>query len=463
LAFGAAAAAAEGQGAAMSAARTSREGGATGRLRAVLAANRRGKNLGIYSICSANRFVLEAGMLQAERDDSLLLIEATSNQVNQFGGYTGQTPADFVAFVHEIARAMHFRRERIVLGGDHLGPHVWRSTASAVAMEKAREMVRDYVRAGFTKIHLDASMPCADDRADKNEPLPDEVVNTRAADLSQAAEEAHRTLPRSATPPLYVIGTEVPIPGGEQLGAHAPKLTHTDDLARTLEVAKAAFHSRGLEAAWKRVIAVVVQPGVEFGDANIFAYDSRKAQPLSRFATRHWTGVYEAHSTDYQASCALREMVKDHFAILKVGPWLTFAFREAVFALEAVEREWLSSRSGVKLSGVQQSLEHAMLENPGHWKGYYRGEESALQFARKYSYSDRVRYYWPHPLVSSALHRLIGNLTASPAPVTLLSQFLPRQAEALRTGQLANLPADLIRHKILEVIDQYAWACGMRS
>lgn len=435
---------------------------ATGKLRDLLAANRRGKGVGIYSICSANRFVLEAGMLQAARDESLLLIESTSNQVNQFGGYTGQNPADFAKFVYEVAAAMRFPRERIVLGGDHLGPHVWRNEASAVAMEKARAMVAEYVRAGFTKIHLDASMPCADEDSERNRPLSDEIVSARAAELCQAAEEAHRALPRSATPPLYVIGTEVPIPGGEQLGSQAPAVTRTKDLVRTLAEAKKALISRGLDSAWQRVIAVVVQPGVEFGDAAVFPYNSTKAKNLSRFLTREWTGVYEAHSTDYQAREALRQMVKDHFAILKVGPWLTFAFREAVFALGAIEQEWLSTRKAVALSGLREVLEKAMLDNPVHWKNHYQGDETALRVARNYSYSDRVRYYWPQPKVAAALQRLIENLTAHPAPASLLSQYLPRQAAFVRMGQLLNRPAALIRHNILGVIDQYACACGMR-
>jgi D-tagatose-1,6-bisphosphate aldolase subunit GatZ/KbaZ len=306
-------------------------------------------------------------------------------------------------------------------------------------------------------------MPCADDQVEQNQSLSDEIVSARAADLCKAAEEAHRALAGSATPPVYVIGTEVPIPGGEQLGCQAPKVTRTKDLARTLHVAKAAFQARGLEAAWQRAVAVVVQPGVEFGDTSVFSYDPREARQLSRFATRNWTGVYEAHSTDYQTSSALGQMVKDHFAILKVGPWLTFAFREAAFGLEAIEREWLSARGNVTLSRVQQTLEEAMVENPAHWSSYYHGDEAALQFARKYSYSDRARYYWPQPAVSAALKKLIANLTAHPAPVSVLSQFLPRQAEAVRAGMLANLPTELIRHKILEVIDQYAGACGARS
>jgi D-tagatose-1,6-bisphosphate aldolase subunit GatZ/KbaZ len=419
--------------------------------------------VGIYSICSANRFVLEAGMLQAVRDGSLLLIEATSNQVNQFGGYTGQTPADFVAFVREIAKAMQFPVQRIVLGGDHLGPQAWRNVTAAAAMENARVMVADYVRAGFTKIHLDASMRCADDPGDTNRPLSDEIVSARAAELCQAAEEAHRSRPSGTAAPRYAIGTEVPIPGGEHAGAQAPEVTQVKDLSHTLELAKKAFEERGLEAAWERVVAVVVQPGVEFGDETVFAYDPSKAKPLARFITRKWTGVYEAHSTDYQKSAALRQMVGDHFAILKVGPWLTFAFREAVFSLEAVEREWLGTSKGSSLSCLQAAVEQAMLENPAYWKSYYRGDEHALRLARKYSYSDRVRYYWPHPAVATALRKLVDNLTGNAAPDSLLSQFLPHQAEAVRRGQLRNRPVDLIRHKILEVLNQYAYACGVRK
>jgi len=434
--------------------------GTTGQLRVLLAGNRRGKGSGIYSICSANRFVLEAGMLQAQRDASLLLIESTSNQVNQFGGYTGQTPEQFAKFVDDVASEMHFAKEQILLGGDHLGPHVWRKESSAEAMKKAKEMVAAYVRAGFRKIHLDTSMPCADDKIEQGKSLAEEIVATRAAELCKAAEGAYRDLGLVSPPPVYVIGTEVPIPGGEEFGSQAPEVTQPKNLANTLEVSQNAFLECGLGAAWERVIAVVVQPGVEFGDTNVFPYETKKAKALSRFLAGHWTGVYEAHSTDYQTREGLRQMVLDHFAILKVGPWLTFAFREAVFALAAVEKELLRSQAGVTLSGLPDVLDAAMMENAVHWKNYYHGDESALRIARKYSYSDRVRYYWPVPTVTAALQQLLHNLTANPAPHSLLSQYLPRQANAVRFGFLLNQPGAMIRDKILEVLEQYAYACG---
>jgi D-tagatose-1,6-bisphosphate aldolase subunit GatZ/KbaZ len=425
--------------------------------------NHRGRPVGIYSICSANRYVLQAGMLQGLRDRSLLCIESTANQVNQFGGYTGQTPSDFAAYVREIAGAADFPLSRIVLGGDHLGPLVWRQERAEAAMAKAGELVRSCVRAGYTKIHLDASMRCADDPGDRHRPLPDEMVSARAAELCQAAEQAYRQLPPDSPAPLYIVGTEVPIPGGEQLGSEAPATTSTEHLAGTLALAKEAFFARGLQSAWERVIAVVVQPGVEFGDSSVFPYDRKKARQLSEYAAKNWQGVFEAHSTDYQTSDALRRMVEDHFAILKVGPWLTFAFREAVFALAAIEGEWLGPKKGIRSSHIRETLEAAMLENPAHWQSYYQGDAAELQFARKYSYSDRSRYYWAQPQVAEALERLIANLIAQPAPISVISQFLPAQTVAIRGSALVNDPEALIRAKILEVIDVYAFACGMSS
>ena len=436
---------------------------ATQQLFRTLQENRHGQAVGVYSICSPNRYVLEAGMLQALRDNVLLLIESSSNQVNQFGGYTGQNPASFATFVRQVAVQMNFPAERIVLGGDHLGPHVWRAESPEKAMAKARELVRDCVRAGYSKIHLDASMHLVGDPVEKNKSLADEIVSTRAAELCAVAEQAHCEMQRDSPAPLYVIGTEVPIPGGEQLDTAAPETTRPQDLARTLRTAQDAFRAMNLEKAWERVVAVVVQPGVEFGDSSVFAYDHEKAAGLAAFGEKNWQGVFEAHSTDYQSAEGLREMVKDHFAILKVGPWFTFAFREAVFALAMVEEEWLGGRKGITRSGVREALDHAMVADPSHWKSYYHGDEAALHFARKYSYSDRSRYYWPQPAVQQALQKLLSNLTETPAPLSVLSQYMPKQSEEIGAGKLSNDPVKLVHSRILEVIDNYAYACGMKA
>lgn len=427
-------------------------------LRGVVDRNRAHDPVGMFSVCSANSWVLESAMYQALEDGTALCIESTSNQVNQFGGYTGLTPSQFVSFIHSIAERTGLSVKRILLGSDHLGPYPWRNETADAAIGKARELVRASVMAGYSKVHLDASMACADDA--RGQPLTDEVVAERAAVLCQVAEKAHQELRDGSPSPVYVIGTEVPIPGGEQEPGVAPAVTRVQDAKKTLETFHAAFLKLGLGAAWERVVGLVVQPGVEFGDASVFEYDRQKAEYLSQCLPASPPLVYEAHSTDYQPPAALRQMVEDHFAILKVGPWLTFAFREAVFALGEIEREWLGQRAGAPVSHVPEALEQAMLNNPAHWKPYYHGDEMELSLARRYSYSDRCRYYWPDAAVQKQLNLLVTNLSASPPPLTLLSQYLPEEYDAVRAGRIPNSPVELIHERIRKVLRIYAAACG---
>ena len=430
---------------------------ASERLQAMIHRNRRGEKAGVYAVCSAHPSVIAAAVRQAGDDDSVLHVESTSSQVNQFGGYSGQTPSQFSEFVHSAAQHAGLPRERVLLGGDHLGPYPWRDQPSAVAMDKARELVRACVLAGYNKIHLDASMACADD----NKSGPDEsTVAQRAAVLCHAAERAFDNLLAASSPLLYVIGTEVPAPGGESLAAAGPAVSSADQIHHTLELFRAAFAEQDVTSAWERVIGLVVQPGVEFGENVIFDYDRQKASSLSSALPDDPPLVYEAHSTDYQKPAALAEMVEDHFAILKVGPWLTFAFREAVFSLSAIEHEWLSHRKGVRLSQVRDALEAAMLRNPAYWRSYYRGNEDEMRFARIYSYSDRCRYYWVDHAVQQELTQLRANLGASPPPLTLVSQYLPMQFEAIRSGRLRANSEDMIEEQIRAVLRIYSAACG---
>ncbi len=431
---------------------------AVDRLLEIVEANRRGEGLGLPSVCSADLFVLEAAATQAVRDGTVVCIESTCNQVNQFGGYTGMNPADFRGWVVSVAQAAGLERDRVILGGDHLGPYVWRREPAAAAMEKARELVRHCVLAGYTKIHLDASMVCADDPAG---PLNEEVATERTVELCRAAEEARASLPEGSPAPAYVIGTEVPIPGGETAQSGAPAVTAVEDLSRVLELARDGFEHAGLSQAWERVLAVVVQPGVEFGDAVVYDYEPGRATELSAFVEGQPHLVFEAHSTDYQSAGSLRAMVLDHFAILKVGPGLTFSMREALFALEAIARELLVGRADAEPSRLREVLEATMLGNPEHWRPYVTGDEGGQRLSRAFGYSDRSRYYWHRPELQAAIGRLLDDLWERGIPATLLSQYLPEQYEAVREGWLEPNPDDLIRHKVLSTLDRYAFACGM--
>jgi D-tagatose-1,6-bisphosphate aldolase subunit GatZ/KbaZ len=416
--------------------------------------------LGIYSVCSANRFALEAAMLQAIKDDSPVLIEATSNQVDQFGGYTGMTPDQFVSYVHEIAQSIGLADKRIILGGDHLGPNRWQCESAEDALSKAQDLIRAYVSAGLEKIHLDTSMRLGDDPGGADIPPAPEIVAERASDLAAIAEETYAARPGSNPPPYYVIGTDVPTPGGAQEGSGQVNVTSRLDAQQTIELHQAAFKKRGLEAAWDRVIGLVVQPGVEFGNSTVNEYQPEKARELVQLIEGYDHLVYEAHSTDYQSGEALGQMVNDQFAIVKVGPWLTFALREALFALAHMESEWLSNQKSITLSKLRVVLENAMMNRPEYWQDHYHGEEYQKQHARTYSYSDRIRYYWPVKEVEKAVERLIDNLDKSPPPPTLISQYLPSQYQAIREGRISTAPRALIHAKIMEVAEIYAQACG---
>lgn len=415
-----------------------------------LAKRKLGIAAGIYSVCSAHPWVIRAAAQQAAEAGSLLLIEATCNQVNQFGGYTGMQPADFRRFVLGYVKEAGLSAELLILGGDHLGPNPWRTSPAAEAMDHAETMVSAYVRAGFTKIHLDASMPCGDDPTH----LSDEVIAQRTVRLCRAAERAHSSGER----PVYVIGTEVPVPGGATHAVRELSATSTSAAAYTLAVHKKAFEEQGLSEVWPRVIAMVVQPGVEFDHDAVVDYDRGKAAGLVAWLREQPEEiVFEAHSTDYQLPQAYVDLVEDGFAILKVGPALTFAMREALNALEDIESQLIPEAQWSRLT---ETIEEIMLREPGNWLPYYTGTLAEQKLLRRYSYSDRVRYYWNHPEILAALSRLTANLSSTKIPESMLSLYLPAQYLHFRQRRIAADPESLIIDRVRDVLREYAAACG---
>ena len=422
-------------------------GGSARGLSEILAANRAGHAVGLAAVCSAHPMALEAAIVQGKRDGTLVLIEATANQVNQFGGYTGMRPAAFRAEVERLARRAGLPAEHIVLGGDHLGPVCWIREGAQTAMAKAHELVAAYVAAGFAKIHLDTSMACADDPGR----LPEATVARRAAELCQTAERVAGKRFGNASL-YYVIGTEVPEPGGARDRARC-EATTPRAATRTVGAHREAFRALGLESAWNRVVALVVQPGVEFDNDAVTDYVPERTQALKNLVASLPNLVYEAHSTDYQRPEALAALVRDHFAIVKVGPQLTYALREALFSLSYIEAELVPRAERAELPAV---CERAMLSAPNHWRGYGRPG----RLARAFGYADRIRYYWTRPPVAAAVETLMKNLSKAAIPAPLLEQHLPHQYEAVRTGALKPRPRALVLNHVMRVTARYARACN---
>ena len=278
--------------------------------------------------------------------------------------------------------------------------------------------------------------------------------------MCEVAEKAFSELVNNnpdAIKPVYVVGSEVPIPGGAQ-EEEGIQVTRVSDFEETVERFKGAFYKLGLQDAWENVIAVVVQPGVEFGDEAIHEYNRIAAKDLTAGLKKYPDLVFEGHSTDYQTDKCLKEMVEDGIAILKVGPALTFALREGLFALNYMENELFKNDPDVILSNFIETLDEVMLKKPENWKNHYHGSENKIRLALKYSFSDRCRYYLPDKEVKDSIDLLMKNLRSIDIPLTLISEYMPIQYIKVRKGMLKNDPESLVKDRIINCIDDYLYA-----
>lgn len=429
-------------------------------LQEMMELRRNGEKVGIPSYCTANELVLETIIRRAKEEKIPVLIEATANQVNQFGGYTGMKPEDFYQKVLAMAEELGVPEHQIILGGDHLGPLTWQNEPESSAMEKSRELVYQYVYAGFTKIHLDTSMKVADDPEGV---LSTETIARRGVELYKVCMEAYQELLKKkpdAMRPVFIIGSEVPIPGGAQEEEDSLAVTKPEAFEETVNTYKKEFEAAGVPEGWKDVIAVVVQPGVEFGDDQVFYYNREEARNLCEDLQDYPEVVFEGHSTDYQSAECLREMVEDGIAILKVGPALTYGMREALFALSMMEKELVPPDEQAYLI---ETLEHVMTDNPNNWQKHYHGNIKQLGLARKYSFSDRARYYMGDAKMEAAISKLFANLRNYEVPMNMLHQYMPKQYEAVREGNLKNDPKELAMDGVVQFMNDYEYAARQKK
>lgn len=427
-------------------------------LKTMIEKRQQGEKVGIASYCTANEFALEAALLRAKQTNTPVLIEATANQVNQFGGYTGMKPIDFMSKVLALAEKIGVDKNQVILAGDHLGPLTWQNEPEKSAMEKAKELVYQYARAGFTKIHIDTSMKVADDPEGI---LSTETIAKRGVELYKVCMEAYNELLKEnpkAIRPVFIIGSEVPIPGGAQEQEDTLAVTKPEAFVDTVNTYKKLFQQAGVADGWNDVIAVVVQPGVEFGDDQVFLYDREAAKELCEKLKEYPDIIFEGHSTDYQSAECLKQMVEDGIAILKVGPALTYGLREALFGLSMMEKELVPEQERADFISV---IEKTMLENPDNWKKHYHGNEKELQLARKYSFSDRARYYIGLEDNTEAINKLFDNLRKYDIPMNMLHQYMPLQYNKVRDGIITKDPKDLAIDGILEFMHDYEYATNI--
>lgn len=415
--------------------------------------------IGMPSFCTANELVCETLIEFAKKNSLPLLIEATSNQVNQFGGYCNMRPLEFKDYILAIASRIGLSHKRLLLGGDHLGPLPWRNLPAKEAMEHARQLVHDYVLAGYVKIHLDTSIHLGDD--DQQIPLDERIIARRGAELYKTAMQAYEKLLEEkpdAQRPVFIIGSEVPTSGGSQ-GEHFEH-TSPEALEKTLCAYRDEFEALGLEKEWRDdIIAVVVHPGVEFHNHTIQRYNRKRTAPLSQYIKQVSGIVLEAHSTDYQPLPLLRQMVEDGMGIIKVGPALTKALLEAMQALAHIESELIDADAAK--AGFFETLDAEMDKETKHWKAYYQGEEKEVALAKKYSFFDRRRYYLTHPKVRAAQKKLFKNVDSYSIPPGLLSQYMPMQFNRFWETKSTWKSTELVKDYVARVVKDYYVSCGL--
>jgi D-tagatose-1,6-bisphosphate aldolase subunit GatZ/KbaZ len=415
----------------------------------IIARNRAGEAVAIPSVCTAHPDALEASLTLAETLDQPIVVEATSNQVNQDGGYTGLRPADFIRFVQDIAARAKVDPTRILFGGDHLGPQAWRKLPADQAMAKAHRMVGDYAAAGFTKIHLDCSEGCAGEPAQ----LPDAITATRSAALAATALK-HAPDPDQL---LFVIGTEVPPPGGARTDDHGDIPPTTAESAKaTLTSHRDAFTALNLPL--DQIGGLVVQPGVEFSPMEVHHLPMQR-DPALLAALAEWPGVcLEAHSTDYQHPDVHPRLAELGFAFQKVGPALTFAWREALYALDALRAQngWATGTS------LADTMEEVMLSNPAYWQAHIHGHTADPRTERHFGLADRIRYYWPVPKAQAAVQRLLADLADKRLPDPMLAaHFAPIELASARESR-HPLPRALALARVQTALRPYFFT-GPRS
>ena len=402
-------------------------------LRNIITRNQAGECIAIPSVCSAHPEVLSASMQLASNLNLPMVIEATSNQVNQFGGYTGMNAHKFVSFIDDLKSKHRIASNIIELGGDHLGPQVWKSQAVDVAMSKANDLVSEYIRAGIKKIHLDCSEGCA------NEPplVDSETAAERAADLAVSCLDAAST-PEEV---LFVIGTEVPPPGGARLGDDGQIIpTSPESAVKTLEEHRTAFAKKGIADSWSQVAGLVLQPGIEFGPDEIFTM-SKNTNCDFRGVISEYSGIcLEAHSTDFQPPETFARLANMGFAFQKVGPALTFTLRRALYAIDQI----VQTLNPLAVS-LPQVMEAAMRNNPKHWKSHYSENDYSKWH---FSYADRIRYYWPLPSVQEAVDNLIFTFDTLKVPDHILEETFSLEVMERSHGLAESQGRSIVRSAV---------------
>jgi D-tagatose-1,6-bisphosphate aldolase subunit GatZ/KbaZ len=344
------------------------------------------KNKALPSFCTSNMDVIKTILYFCRVKKLPCLIESTSNQVNQHGGYTKKTPKIFVKEILNLKKKIKFDSKKLFLGGDHLGPLPWKKKNNSIAMKNSISLINDYLEQNFCKIHIDTSIKCKNDKY-----INSEIVLNRSNEILNNSR-----IKKKIEKKFLVLGTEVPLAGS---GVNK-KLIPTNKKQITTEVLniKKIFKKIGLK---NKFFGLVIEPGMKYGHSTI------KKPSFANFVTKRNISIknnffYEAHSTDYQPKEILKKLVKNNFKFLKVGPELTYNYSRSLFFMENIEKK----KNKLKNSNIKKTILSSMLKNKKYWNDYYTKNHKLLLNSKL----DRMRYYLDTKVVKKSIRTLKKNI-----------------------------------------------------
>lgn len=396
---------------------------------------------GIPSFCTANFDVIEIIFKFAKINRFPILLESTSNQVNQDGGYTGLKPKNFKNKIYKIASEYRIKKQKLFLGGDHLGPLPWKRLKENKAMENAKELVKQYINAGFKKIHLDTAILCLNQKKISRE----EVVSRCTKLIKNIPKKKLNSI-------FFVVGTEVPAAGG---GDNVkPIVTKMNNIKKDY-LSYRKFISKFLSRK-KQTFGLVIDPGIGFQNRTLTKSNFNKINQKKNFSLKN-NFIFEAHSSDYQSLADLKKLCNKNFKFLKVGPELTYFFMRAILLMEKVERNIFFKNSNLK-----EVLLLQMDKNKKYWYKYYSKTKYDTEFLKLHSLLDRARYYWDNKKVRQSKKILFKNINSlKTTEFNFLFSLNSKEKKFKKKEKLSNV-SFLLFQFLKNSLMKYYWACGYK-
>jgi D-tagatose-1,6-bisphosphate aldolase subunit GatZ/KbaZ len=381
-----------------------------------------GTPITLLAVCPNSDAVLEAAIKVAASTGSPMLFATTLNQVDRDGGYTGWTPAEYVARMEELAED-HECGSPLYPCLDHGGPwlkdaHAGAGLDLAEAMDEVKRSITSCLEARYALLHID---PTVDRMLAPGEPLDVSVVAERTVELIEHAEAERRRLGIPSV--AYEVGTEE-VAGG---------LADVENFGRFAELLGGELAKRNLAGAWPAFVV-----GKVGTDLHTTLFDPDTAAKLRTIVAPRGSLV-KGHYTDWVDNP--RAYPASGMGGANVGPEFTAEEAKALRMLCDYEAA-LARSEPFAPSQLFEALTAAVLES-GRWRKWLQPEEpeefDELDAERRYwLVTSGARYVWTEPSVAEARSRLYRNF-----------------------GRVMDDPHGWVVNRIAMSIEKYVWAFNL--